>query len=80
MLNGFDVCLRKANLWCVLALQRVANWGLAGGEACSRGCSSCFQGGNRPVDNSCTFVMGLYVPVEKRHYLSSFVILIFPVY
>ena len=43
MFNGLDICVQKANLLCLLKLQRAAYWGLSGGEACSGGCFGCFQ-------------------------------------
>lgn len=57
---------------CILDLQRGADWGLAGEEACLRGCFSYFQGGNIQGDNCwnwlCTFLW------EKKylHFLCIF--------
>lgn len=36
--DGLGVCLHQANLWCILDLQKLTDWRLAGGEACSKGC------------------------------------------
>lgn len=70
MFNGLDICVQKANLLCLLKLQRAAYWGLSGGEACSGGCFGCFQVVLDEKTISVLSDLGLYYLGENKKNLS----------